>query len=248
MDKSQSTVVAGWLSRAHCSPAHYRGESSITWTQPWGWTRGRNSNVNIAAFMDGRCRKRPWNDFLKMAYFWAHCYGWICLCKYCEHAAIISLSIQVYYYADAQTTHTAYPDGLEVLQFPNNQIGMQELIIWIVCADLFLLWKYGLNFDSSRLGIFFPFHIVFAFHFQCIPSLHFSVSSYKANIIMECKCISSNSDYLIMWCFYFFHQYCRYNLHPHYNVPEKNPDLALCKATWKYTRQTSYIFFSTERH
>ncbi|XP_017932839.2 centromere protein J-like [Manacus vitellinus] len=34
----------------------------------------------------------------------------------------------IYYYADAQTTHTAYPDGLKVLQFPNNQIGMQELI------------------------------------------------------------------------------------------------------------------------
>uniref|UniRef100_A0A8C3QCB4 Centromere protein J C-terminal domain-containing protein n=1 Tax=Geospiza parvula TaxID=87175 RepID=A0A8C3QCB4_GEOPR len=28
----------------------------------------------------------------------------------------------IYYYADAQTTHTAYPDGLEVLQLPNNQI------------------------------------------------------------------------------------------------------------------------------
>ncbi|KFR01979.1 Centromere protein J, partial [Opisthocomus hoazin] len=28
----------------------------------------------------------------------------------------------IYYYADAQTTHTAYPNGLEVLQFPNNQI------------------------------------------------------------------------------------------------------------------------------
>lgn len=27
----------------------------------------------------------------------------------------------VYFYADAQTTHTTYPDGLEVLQFPNNQ-------------------------------------------------------------------------------------------------------------------------------
>ncbi|NXE59250.1 CENPJ protein, partial [Calcarius ornatus] len=30
---------------------------------------------------------------------------------------------RIYYYADAQTTHTAYPDGPEVLQFPNNQIG-----------------------------------------------------------------------------------------------------------------------------
>ncbi|KAM3862186.1 centrosomal P4.1-associated protein [Diretmus argenteus] len=27
----------------------------------------------------------------------------------------------IYYYADAQTTHTTYPDGMEVLQFPNNQ-------------------------------------------------------------------------------------------------------------------------------
>ncbi|XP_035745524.1 centromere protein J-like [Egretta garzetta] len=40
----------------------------------------------------------------------------------------------IYYYADAQTTHTAYPDGLEVLQFPNNQIekhypdGTQEIV------------------------------------------------------------------------------------------------------------------------
>uniref|UniRef100_H2ZX87 Centrosomal P4.1-associated protein n=1 Tax=Latimeria chalumnae TaxID=7897 RepID=H2ZX87_LATCH len=28
----------------------------------------------------------------------------------------------IYYYADAKTTHTTYPDGLEILQFPNNQI------------------------------------------------------------------------------------------------------------------------------
>ncbi|XP_078078204.1 centrosomal P4.1-associated protein isoform X2 [Mustelus asterias] len=28
----------------------------------------------------------------------------------------------IYYYADAQTTHTTYPDGLEVLQFPSNQM------------------------------------------------------------------------------------------------------------------------------
>ncbi|KAG7463611.1 hypothetical protein MATL_G00178480 [Megalops atlanticus] len=28
----------------------------------------------------------------------------------------------IYYYADAQTTHTTYPDGMEVLQFPNSQI------------------------------------------------------------------------------------------------------------------------------
>lgn len=59
-----------------------------------------------------------------MGYFQARFYGWICLCKYCEHATNASLSFQIYYYADSQTTHTAYPDGLEVLQFPNNQIGM----------------------------------------------------------------------------------------------------------------------------
>ncbi|XP_064505013.1 centromere protein J-like [Pseudopipra pipra] len=40
----------------------------------------------------------------------------------------------IYYYADAQTTHTVYPDGLKVLQFPNNQIekhypdGTQEIV------------------------------------------------------------------------------------------------------------------------
>ncbi|XP_060785293.1 centromere protein J isoform X2 [Neoarius graeffei] len=40
----------------------------------------------------------------------------------------------IYYYAQAQTTHTTYPDGLEVLQFPNNQIekhfidGHKEII------------------------------------------------------------------------------------------------------------------------
>ncbi|XP_033747496.1 centromere protein J-like [Pecten maximus] len=28
----------------------------------------------------------------------------------------------VYYYCEAQTTHSTYPDGLEILQFPNNQV------------------------------------------------------------------------------------------------------------------------------
>ncbi|MEQ2234486.1 hypothetical protein ILYODFUR_032224, partial [Ilyodon furcidens] len=27
----------------------------------------------------------------------------------------------IYYYAEAQTTHITYPDGMEVLHFPNNQ-------------------------------------------------------------------------------------------------------------------------------
>ncbi|KAF5892749.1 centromere protein J isoform X1, partial [Clarias magur] len=40
----------------------------------------------------------------------------------------------IYYYAEAQTTHTTYPDGMEVLQFPNNQMekhfidGHKEII------------------------------------------------------------------------------------------------------------------------
>ncbi|KAM8952937.1 uncharacterized protein RCH25_043688 [Pelodytes ibericus] len=40
----------------------------------------------------------------------------------------------VYYYADAQTTHTTYPNGMEVLQFPNKQIekhhpeGTKEIV------------------------------------------------------------------------------------------------------------------------
>lgn len=176
----ESTEVGRLLSCAHCSPAHYRGASNITWTQPWDWTRGRNSNMNIATFMEDRCRIWPWNDFLKMAYFWAHCYGWICLCKYCEYAAIISLSFQIYYYADAHTTHTAYPDGLEVLQFPNNQIGMQDLITWTVCADLFLLWKCSLNSDSSRLGAFLLFHIVF-----CIELSVYSITSLLSFLLQN---------------------------------------------------------------
>lgn len=30
---------------------------------------------------------------------------------------------QIYFYAEAQTTHITYPDGMEVLHFPNNQTG-----------------------------------------------------------------------------------------------------------------------------
>lgn len=33
------------------------------------------------------------------------------------------LPVQIYYYAEAQTTHITYPEGLEVLHFPNNQTG-----------------------------------------------------------------------------------------------------------------------------
>ena len=40
----------------------------------------------------------------------------------------------IYYYAEVQTTHSTYPDGLEIIQFPNNQVekhypeGTKEII------------------------------------------------------------------------------------------------------------------------
>lgn len=37
------------------------------------------------------------------------------------HADFVSL--QIYYYASAQTTHTTYPQGLEILHFSSGQIG-----------------------------------------------------------------------------------------------------------------------------
>lgn len=36
---------------------------------------------------------------------------------------LVRFCAQIYYYADAQTTHITYPDGMEVLHFPNNQTG-----------------------------------------------------------------------------------------------------------------------------
>lgn len=38
----------------------------------------------------------------------------------------VFLCLQVYYYCDAQTTHSTYPSGLEVLQFPNKQRGLAK--------------------------------------------------------------------------------------------------------------------------
>lgn len=37
----------------------------------------------------------------------------------------LNCCLQIYYYADAKTTHTTYSDGLEVLQFSNGQIGKE---------------------------------------------------------------------------------------------------------------------------
>ncbi|KAK0152637.1 Centromere protein J [Merluccius polli] len=37
-------------------------------------------------------------------------------------------SHQIYYYAEAQTTHTTFPDGMEILQFPNHQNGKTQIL------------------------------------------------------------------------------------------------------------------------
>lgn len=39
------------------------------------------------------------------------------------------MSLQVYYYAAAQTTHTTYPEGLQVLHFSSGQIGTNSLCL-----------------------------------------------------------------------------------------------------------------------
>uniref|UniRef100_A0A670YJU5 Centromere protein J C-terminal domain-containing protein n=1 Tax=Pseudonaja textilis TaxID=8673 RepID=A0A670YJU5_PSETE len=58
---------------------------------------------------------------------------------------------QIYYYADAQTSRTIYPDGLEVLQFPNDQIekyhpdGTEEIIF----PNQTVKRRYGGGFEET---------------------------------------------------------------------------------------------------
>ncbi|POI20099.1 hypothetical protein CIB84_016154, partial [Bambusicola thoracicus] len=69
----------------------------------------------------------------------------------------------IYYYADAQATHTAYPEGLEVLQFPNNQIGTHELVnVNYMSGNVFVV-KVLSELNSSRFSFFLPICFVFAF-------------------------------------------------------------------------------------
>lgn len=55
----------------------------------------------------------------------------MCMCTYIhiKNFSLVKLNLncflQIYYYADAKTTHTTYSDGLEVLQFSNGQIGKE---------------------------------------------------------------------------------------------------------------------------
>ncbi|XP_034284363.1 centromere protein J-like isoform X2 [Pantherophis guttatus] len=57
----------------------------------------------------------------------------------------------IYYYADAQTSRTIYPDGLEVLQFPNDQIekyhpdGTEEIIF----PNQTVKRRYGGGFEET---------------------------------------------------------------------------------------------------
>ena len=44
----------------------------------------------------------------------------------------------VYFYSEAQTTHTTYPDGLEILQFPKLVVLLLHLgIRFLACRVLF---------------------------------------------------------------------------------------------------------------
>lgn len=53
-------------------------------------------------------------------------YLYVCVCiQFLTGYSNLNCSLQIYYYADAKTTHTTYCDGLEVLQFSNGQIGKE---------------------------------------------------------------------------------------------------------------------------
>lgn len=53
-------------------------------------------------------------------------YLYVCVCtQFLTGYVNLNCSLQIYYYADAKTTHTTYCDGLEVLQFSNGQIGKE---------------------------------------------------------------------------------------------------------------------------
>ena len=49
--------------------------------------------------------------------------GFLCAVNISKKRHSDSASLQIYYYAAAQTTHTTYPEGLEVLHFSSGQIG-----------------------------------------------------------------------------------------------------------------------------
>lgn len=56
--------------------------------------------------------------------------------------------LQIYYFSDAQTTYTTYPNGVETVQFPNKHIGEWCLpeLAWLsgFCAHVLykVLWKH----------------------------------------------------------------------------------------------------------
>ncbi|XP_058283245.1 uncharacterized protein LOC131381120 isoform X3 [Hylobates moloch] len=59
--------------------------------------------------------------------------------------------LQIYYYANAQTTHTTYPDGLEVVQFLNKQTGegRHQDPVWIFVKKM-------LNVDVEKMQTLRP--------------------------------------------------------------------------------------------
>lgn len=63
------------------------------------------------------------------ALFYKYLIPYTCIHTQTYNFSLVRLNLncflQIYYYADAKTTHTTYSDGLEVLQFSNGQIGKE---------------------------------------------------------------------------------------------------------------------------
>lgn len=88
----------------------------------------------------------------------------------------VSLSSQIYYYADAQTTHTTYPDGVEVVQFPNKWTGecchlclraqclpVLEIVGWVSTMER-RQQTFSLEIAEEKLGL--PHTILVFFFFN----------------------------------------------------------------------------------
>ena len=64
-----------------------------------------------------------------------------------------SSGVVVYYYAQADTTHTTYKDGLEVYEFPNNQVDLSDLVLHslIFSVKTFIHCSFFLRIPTSPL-------------------------------------------------------------------------------------------------
>lgn len=91
------------------------------------------------------------------------------------------VSLQIYYYAAAQTTHTTYPEGLEVLHFSSGQIGKNLLCL--------LLIKFFLSFKKEILIVtFFKQKNIFQMEEK---KSHFLTRLSKTYLLMDKKKVFS---------------------------------------------------------